>query len=419
MNPIKKHNSINNFFFNLSCILFCLIPISLITGPFFPDLFLTLISLIYLFLFFKKDQFDEILKKFIYISLIFYFFIVISSLTSEIKLISLKSSLFYFRFIFFVPSIIYLFKNNKNLNTYFLNVIFITFIILIADSLLQYFIGYNIFGYEPINIADIDKRITGMFGDDEILGSYLSKFLPILLSFIFLSNLKNKELITITSIVLFGLCIFISSERTSFIHYLIFSFLFISLSNLNIKKKFILLLIVPIVILITFIDSGKKHRMLLSTFYSIKSLQFSKYHSDHYKTAYKMFLDKKIIGHGPKSFRFKCSDAKYKISKNSCSTHPHNTYFQLLSETGILGFIVIFSLFIYLSFLILKIFYYKFILKNNLYLNSQVSIICGLFVYLFPISPNGNFFNNWLNVIFFIQILLFFLTNFKSSKRKI
>lgn len=411
--------SVNKFSLNFSCILFCLIPIALISGPFLPDLFVTLISLIYLIFFFKKDQYDQILKKYIFISLIFYILIVISSLISEILFVSLKSSFFYFRFIFFVPAVIYLFKNNKNLNKYFLNLIFITFLILIADSFLQYFFDQNILGYEPINIADIDKRITGMFGSDEILGSYLSKFLPILISFIFLSNFRNKELIVVVSIIFFGLCIFLSSERTAFIHYLIFTFLFISLSNLDLKKKFLLFILIPIVVLITFQDSGKKHRMLISTFNSIKSLHFSTYHSDHYKTAYKMFLDKKIIGHGPKSFRFKCSDKKYKISESSCSTHPHNTYFQLLSETGILGFIIIFSLFIYFTFFILKIFYYKFILKDNLCFNSQISIICGIFVYLFPISPNGNFFNNWLNVIFFLQISLFFLTNFKNSEKKI
>ena len=69
-----KTISINNFFFNLSCILFCLIPVSLISGPFIPDLFLTLISLIYLIFFFKKDHYDQILKTYICISLIFYFY---------------------------------------------------------------------------------------------------------------------------------------------------------------------------------------------------------------------------------------------------------------------------------------------------------------------------------------------------------
>ena len=131
--------SVNKFSLNFSCILFCLIPIALISGPFLPDLFVTLISLIYLIFFFKKDQYDQILKKYIFISLIFYIFIVISSLISEILFVSLKSSFFYFRFIFFVPAVIYLFKNNKNLNKYFLNLIFITFLILIADSFLQYF----------------------------------------------------------------------------------------------------------------------------------------------------------------------------------------------------------------------------------------------------------------------------------------
>ena len=409
--------SVNKFSLNFSCILFCLIPIALISGPFLPDLFVTLISLIYLIFFFKRDKYDYFLKIYLYISLIFYTFITISALASDVVLISLKSSIFYFRFIFFVPAVIFIFKNYNNLNKYFLNILLITSIVLIVDSLFQYFFGKNLFGYKPINIADIDMRITGMFGDDEILGSYLSKFIPILISLIFISNLRNKELITIIFLVFFGLCIFISSERASFVHYLIFSLSFILLSNLDFKKKFLLFLIIPIVLIVTLMDSGKKHRMLGSTFNSIKTLQFSKYHSDHYKTAYKMFKDKKIIGHGPKSFRFKCSNIKYKVSESSCSTHPHNTYLQLLSETGIFGFIIVFSIFIYLSFLILKIFYSKYILKNNLFLNSQVSIICGLFVYLFPISPNGNFFNNWLNIIFFLQILVFFLTNFKNSEK--
>ena len=54
-----------------------------------------------------------------------------------------------------------------------------------------------------------------------------------------------------------------------------------------------------------------------------------------------MFLDNKIFGVGMKNFRNYCSDDKYQVSKLSCSTHPHNTYIQILTETGLFGFLFI------------------------------------------------------------------------------
>ena len=61
----------------------------------------------------------------------------------------------------------------------------------------------------------------------------------------------------------------------------------------------------------------------------------------HYLTAVEMFKEKPILGHGYKSFRNKCKKYDYinsKFVKNRCSTHPHNTYVQLLTETGLIGF---------------------------------------------------------------------------------
>ena len=60
-----------------------------------------------------------------------------------------------------------------------------------------------------------------------------------------------------------------------------------------------------------------------------------------------MYLDNLILGVGVKNFRKFCSEEKYIESKLSCATHPHNTYLQLLSETGSIGFIFLIIILIY------------------------------------------------------------------------
>ena len=72
------------------------------------------------------------------------------------------------------------------------------------------------------------------------------------------------------------------------------------------------------------------------------------------ESAFKMFKDNVFFGTGIKTFKILCKDEKYYKKKNykvwiksatdhykgftgldNCSTHPHNYYIQLLSETGI------------------------------------------------------------------------------------
>ena len=140
------------------------------------------------------------------------------------------------------------------------------------------------------------------------------------------------------------------------------------------------------------------------SYYEIKSFSksnklsdikiFSPKHDSLYRTAYNIFLENKIYGAGPKSFRYICDKKVYKHNDNSCSTHPHNFPLQILSELGIIGFLI--YLFVY-STIILRIFFSK---DNFL---AKLMLTCFL-INFFPLIPSGNLFNNWLSSIIYLPM---------------
>ena len=100
--------------------------------------------------------------------------------------------------------------------------------------------------------------------------------------------------------------------------------------------------------------------------------------------------------------------------RNGCNTHPHNFYIQILAEIGSIGFIFIFGLFLYLFYLLTKNLIFKYSNRKNLFSDSEICILIGFFVTLWPLTTNGNFFNNWINLISFYP-LGFFLFIFNKK----
>ena len=143
---------------------------------------------------------------------------------------------------------------------------------------------------------------------------------------------------------------------------------------------------------------------------------FSKPHNDMYITAYRIFLDNKFFGVGPRQYRNTCD--KYFVSEYSCETHPHNTYLELLSESGIFAFLIIIIIFILLIYISIKHFLFKFIRgKKDVINDFEVCLLSAVIISLWPFSPSGSFFNNWMSIVYYFPagLLLWQRSKYKNS----
>ena len=135
-------------------------------------------------------------------------------------------------------------------------------------------------------------------------------------------------------------------------------------------------------------------------------LIFSKDHTGHFKLAFNLFKENPIFGVGPKGFRHHCRKIQYDPNIGICSTHPHNFLVQITSETGLVGFLIYLYVILFIIFKFNKI---RLIDKSSHTNRQSLAIISiGLFINLFPFLPSGNFFNNWISIINYYYLGIYF-----------
>lgn len=432
----------NNLISNYFSYIILVFPISLILGATFVEIFSGL--LIILFFSSVDNNFYKKNKFYINFFLIFYSYLIIRSLFFSQEFEKIRSIIFYFRYLFFCCALVFFLNKinfRKNLN---IKYIFYIFLLLILDSIFQYYNGKNI-----LNIPLYDEfRASSLFGKELILGSFLFRMLPFILIVCVLCKLDLKKNLVKLSIF-FSLYIFavlISGERTSFFLLLLIIFLLILLINDFRKVLFYgLIFFLFINLIFSFSNKNPLDRMFKHTFSQIVSKKvssnvnqkednlelnkkfgflsnyyiFSREHQGHYVIAIRMFLDNPIFGQGPRSFRYLCSEEKFIKSDGICTTHPHNTFLQLLAETGLVGFFFIFLLFIFLLKELVKKFFNNLKYKNkkdSSLLKIKFISLIAIFVNLFPFVPSGNFFNNWLSFVYYYPIAFYIYSTNKITK---
>lgn len=404
----------NKDIYNFPYFLILFFPIFPLLGRVSAEVGVFFIIILFLYDIFKNKNYIFFKNFYFYYFLLFYLYFLIRTLFYSLEFDDFRTILFYIRFgLFFIALNYFLSRVSFNKNHLFIFLFF--FIFLILDSTIQYYYGTNVIGIEAHN-----GRATSFFGKSLRLGSYLLRFFPFILIIILIFdvNLKKNKFYLSLFFAFYAHTIFLTGERTSFfLLALMFLLIFFLLNKFRAILIFSFVFFIMIVLFSNLFSEKKSYDRVVNTtinqiieknennqYLSLKI--FSKEHQGHYIVAWRMFLDNPLFGQGINSFSKLCSLEKFKKDDGICTNHPHNSYLQLLSEAGFLGFSFIFSIFFMISKLFfIRIFFKK---KNKVHLNKYelvkyVSLI-AIFINLWPLSPNGNFFNNWLSSMYYYPV---------------
>ena len=344
---------------------------------------------------------------------------IINLIFSEDKSLSLPRNIGFIKyiiFIFAVKKIILEKIDSFNKILFFWSAILL---LTVADLYYEYIFGKNILGFH----TKYPARLVGFLGDENKIATFIIGFLfPITFFWFYRLFRKIDNKAIFLKKLFYFLCILLVlyillpvGQRANVIKLsfaLIFVFYFFPFISTN-KKIFLFLLSAFLFFFIVWNNQIFKSRYIYQTILTSKGevQLIETYKKSHYwkhgYAAYLIFKDNLLFGVGNKNYRFVCKNFSDEVNKQSitknntppCVTHPHQIYYEFLSEHGILGLFFI----IILAVLYLKKFSY-FKKNKNLYLLGGFAYFIYTFV---PLVPSGSFFTSfnatlfWLNYCFF------------------
>ncbi len=404
----------NNKIEKIYLILFSLIPLSIIAGS-AVSLFNILIILIFFLIFTAKNLEKEVFRNStLYSLIIIYLYLIFNSFIAIDFEISATRNFGFIRFILLFIIINYLFYLSSKTD-YIFSFWSLLIIIVAFDSFIEFFSGRNILGYGEL----YGDRIVSFFKDEPIVGGFLNGFIFIIIGFyfdkLFKKNYKYKIILCSIILILF-FAVVITGERSNTIKLLFGLFLFLVLNKeLDLKIKIFTLVSIFTFFLIILANSN----YLKSRYYGgfiyhlIDTERLSEFlkkqqYFELYKSGYSVFKDYPVFGVGNKNYRIVTIRDEFIKENYEVSTHPHQVYFEILSEHGIVGSIILLSLIFYMMFKNLKII----ILSRN---SVQLGCFIFLIINFLPLLPSGSFFGDLNSTLFWLNLSIMYACNSKTN----
>lgn len=381
-----------------------------------------LITLTFLITCFYKNNFLWLKNKYFYLLLLIWFSLLLNLFFAQNFNLSFVRNITFFKNIIFVFALCCIFKNEKNFNLIFIIYLIITSVVAL-DIFFEYFNKKNILGFQSYD----ESRIASFLRKELKIGAFLLGFSFISIGYYFerYSNKSiNYKIFGYFLMFIFFISLLLTGERANSLKGFIIMLLFLLFTKKKLfeyKKTYFSLIIV--VSIFTYLLSDRiKHRfnvflLPISNVGIVEAFKETQ-HGAHFDTAIKIFKKYPFFGIGNKNFREECLkddylNNDYKKTNERCATHPHQIYYELLSEHGLIGTLTITSIIFFILFKSM-IAYLK--NKNSIHLASILFVL----VQFAPIIPSGSFFTSWGSTIFWFNfsILIFYNNKFKNTVNK-
>ena len=411
INSIKFQNF--KSFKTLGLVLLALYPLAIISGNLLINFFTILISIS--FFLNLKDNKKYFSDKSFYLLIFFFISLLINNIVSIDPQNSFPRTIKILFIIFFVIEI----KRLVNIyKTNYLKYVFLSWSLILlflsSDIIFETIFGHNIIGIKSY----MPGRVASFFGDELVAGAFFHGFILFFFSYLINVNIKDNKLLFIIIAIL--VISFLIGERSNFIKVFLSILIFSSLAikiDYKLKTLSTLIILVLIAIFINFNDFYKsRYYNQIKTIFSINGYQEyikKSQYGAHRDASIKIFNEYFLFGVGLKNYRLEVGKKKYENNdflktEFRVATHPHQIHHELLSETGIFGYLC------FLIFLVLSLYYgiKSYLINKNLYLLSSIIFILTS---VLPILPSGSFFSTYTGGIFWLNyaIMLGF-TNTKS-----
>jgi O-antigen ligase len=406
-----------NFYLDkISLFLIISLPIGLLISSGAAETIGILIIMFFLITSIYNKDFDWLKNKYFLLLLIIWISLLLNLLFSQNFILSFPRNIFFLKNIIFVFAVSLFLNKNKNFNLIFDAYLIITAIVAF-DIFFEYFNNKNIFGFQSYD----PSRIVSFLRKELKIGHFMLAFSFITVSYFFEKYSKKKthfQILGFFLIISFFISLLLTGERANSLKGFFIALIFILFSKKEIfkYKKIFFTTIIFLSVGTYFFSEKIKYRfnVILDPVKNIGIIESFKetQHAAHYYTAFKIFEKYPIFGVGNKNFREECLKEEYKNNDykriaERCATHPHQIYFELLSEHGLTGTIVIISVMFFILYKSFKIYLKN---KNSIHLAS-ILFITAQFL---PLIPSGSFFTSWGATIFWLNFSILIFYNNKN-----